>query len=158
MSQLGRQDNYGCGLPSTHKAIIDETQIQRTIYYKQKGEVITVRKIIDLVAIDPPICVVSRLISSFDKVTGCCRKSPEDVGTFVARFRGLAAEHLIHAGLASTSQMGEVLAIAMRKNPNLSEETLTITKTSMLNHGMNVRKAQGERICLYRGQKVQRYL
>ena len=91
-----------------------------------------IREIIELIAVDLPIAVVSRLIASFNKVTSCRRRRSEDLNTFVSRFRGLAADHLMHGGLSSSSQVGEVLAITLLNNASLSDETLTNAKLQLI--------------------------
>ena len=75
---------YDRCLPSEQKSIVDEAQAKGLIDYKQDVQVAAVRDIIELIAIDPPIAVVSRLISSFNKVTACRRRSSEDLGRFVS--------------------------------------------------------------------------
>ena len=123
---------YDRGLPSAQKSIVDEAQAKGLINYKQEDQVAAVKQIVELIAVDPPIAVVSRLISSFNAVTNCRRQRNEDLGTFVSRFRGLAADHLMHGGLSSSSQVGEVLAITLLNNANLSEETLTSAKLQLI--------------------------
>ena len=123
---------YDRGLPSAQKSIVDEAKAKGLINYKQEDQVTAVREIIELIAVDPPIAVVSRLIQSFNAVTNCRRNRSEDLGSFVSRFRGLAADHWMHGGLSSSSQVGEVLAITLLNNANLSEETLTSAKLQLI--------------------------
>lgn len=85
-----------------------------------------------ILPVDPPIAMVSRLISSFDKVSSCRRKKNEDLSVFVSRFRGLAAEHLMHSNASTSSQVGEVLAITLLNNANLEEGTLTNAKLQLI--------------------------
>ena len=91
---------YDSGLSSAQKSIIDEVQQKGIINDKQEDQVAAVRQILELIAVDPPIAVVSSFIGSFNRVTKCRRKGNEDLGSFVALFRGLAAEHLMHVGLS----------------------------------------------------------
>ena len=123
---------YDRGLPSEQKSIVDEAQLKGLIDYKQDDQIAAVREIIELIAVDSPIAVVSRLISSFHRVTDFCRRRNEDLRSFVSRFRGLAADHLMHGALSSSSQVGEVLAITLLNNANLSEETLTSAKLQLI--------------------------
>ena len=123
---------YDRGLPSEQKSIIDEAQLKGLINYKQEDQIAAVRDIIELIAIDSPVATVSRLIDSFHRVTNCRRRRNEDLRAFVPRFRGLAADHLMHGGLSSSSQVGEVLAITLLNNANLSEETLTNAKLQLI--------------------------
>ena len=122
---------YDRGLPSEQQSIVDEAQLKGIIDYKQDNQIAAVRDIIELVAVDSPIANVSRLITSFHRVTNCRRHRNKDLRAFVSRFRGLAADHLMHGGLSSSSQVGEVLAITLLNNANLSEETLTNTKLQL---------------------------
>ena len=119
-------------LPPDQQTMVDEAQAKGTIDYLQTSDpVATVRDIVDTVAVDPPIAMVTRLISSFQKVTSCRRSKNEDLRVFVSRFRGLAATHLLHAIASSSSQIGEVLAVTLLNNANLDEGTLIIA-TSVL--------------------------
>jgi len=120
------------GLPSAQQSIVDEAQVKGVINYKQDDQVAAVRDIVELVAVDPPIAMVSRLISSFNKVSSCRRKKNEDLSMFVSRFRGLSAEHLMHSHSSSSSQIGEVLAITLLNNANLEEGTLTNAKLQLI--------------------------
>ena len=91
-------------------------------------------QMVKLVAVDPPISMVTRLISSYQQVTSCWRDRSENLSTFVLRFRRLAAEHLLHANASSSSQIGEVLAITLLNNANLGEGTLTNAKLQLISH------------------------
>lgn len=90
------------------------------------------KEIIDLIATGPPIFVVIRSINSFNKVINCRRKPSEDLKMFLARYRGLEAEHLMRVGASSSSQVSEVLAITLLKNANLSDAILTIAKMKLI--------------------------
>ena len=108
--------------------------------HKSKGRSITSREqqvkavqdIVDLVAQDPSIAVVTRLIDSFNKVTSCKRKGNKDLNRFVSTFRGLAAEHLMRVGSSNHSQIGEVLAVTLLNNSSLFEASLTNAKLRII--------------------------
>ena len=120
------------GLPEAQQNIVEEAQEKNLINYKQPNQVLAVKEIVDLIAVDPPIAVVTRLIDSFNKVTACKKRKGEDLTSFASRFRGLAAEHLMHAGATSSSQIGEVLSITLLNNAALSEGTLTNAKLQLI--------------------------
>ena len=123
------------GLPADQQAMVDEAQAKGTIDYLQTSDPVSaVRDIVDTVAIDPPIAMVSRLISSFQKVTSCRCSKNEDLRVFVSRFRGLAASHLLHANASSSSQIGEVLAVTLLNNANLDEGTLMNATSALITH------------------------
>ena len=107
---------YDRGLPSESKSFVDEAQANGQINYKQDDQVAAVQEIVELLAVEPPIAVVTRLISSFNKVSMCTRRKNEDLSAFVSRFRGYAADHLMHAGVPANSQVGEILAITLLNN------------------------------------------
>lgn len=130
---------YDRGLPSASKSFVDEAQASGKINYKQNDQILAVQELVDLLAVEPPIAIVTRLISSFNKVSACVRHKSEDLSAFVSRFRGLAAEHMMHAGVSSNSQVGEILAITLLNNSNLSEETLSNAKMQLV--GMAQSKA-----------------
>ena len=139
---------YDRSLPSAQKSIVDEAQAKGLINYKQDDQITVIREIIELIAVDPPIPVVSRLIASFNKVTNCRRRRSEDLNTFVSRSRGLAADHLMHGGLSSSSQVGQVLAITLLNNASLSEETLTNAKLQLISLAQ-ARESQGQTEAVY---------
>lgn len=91
-----------------------------------------VRDIVELIAVDPPIAMVSRLISSFNKVSSCRREKNEYLSVFVSRFRGLAAETSCISNACTSSQVGEVLAITLLNDANLEEGTLTNAKLQLI--------------------------
>ena len=125
---------YERGLPRAQKSVVDEAQAQRKLDYRQDDQVKAVSEIVELLAVDPPIAVVTRLISSFKDVTSCKRKKNEELVSFVSRFQGLAAEHLMHAGPSNSSQIGEVLAITLLNNADLAEQALTNAKLQLISH------------------------
>ena len=59
---------YDRALPSAQQSIVDEAQAKGVIDYKQDNQIAAVKDIVELIAVDPPIATVSRLISSFNKV------------------------------------------------------------------------------------------
>lgn len=128
---LGRQLSER-GLPSAQQLVVDESQAAKTIYFRQSDQVAAVRDIVNLIAIDPPIAMVSRPISSFNKIAPCRRRKIEDLSVFVSRFQGLAAEHRIHSNASTFSQIGEVLAITLLNNANLEEGTLANAKLHLM--------------------------
>lgn len=93
--------------------------------------------ILELIAVDPPNSVVTRLINSHNKVTTCRRKKNEDLSVFVSIFPVLAAEHLMHSNLISGSQIAEVLAITLLNNFNLEEGRLTNSKLQLISRAEN---------------------
>ena len=123
---------YDRGLRQAQKSIVEEAQERGDIDYKQEDQVKGVEQIVNLIAVDPPISVVTRLIDSFNKVTSCRRRQSENLNHFVSRFRGLAAEHLMRAGTTQSSQIGEVLAITLLNNADLPEGTLTNSKLQLI--------------------------
>ena len=57
---------YDSGLSSTQKSIIDEAHQKGIINDKQEDQVAAVRQILELIAVGPPIAVVSSFIASFN--------------------------------------------------------------------------------------------
>lgn len=124
---------YERGLPVDQQAIVEEAQVKGIINYKQDDDPIaSVRDIVRTVAVDPPIATVSRLIASFKNVMNCRRGNKETLPVFVSRFRGLAAKHLLHAKVSSSSQIGEVLAVTLLNNCNLDDNTLVNATSALL--------------------------
>ncbi len=91
------------------------------------------QQIIDLVAVESPMVVVTRLIDSFNRVSSCNRKPSESLSSFVTRFTGLASEHLMQAGSSPTSKVGEVLDIALMNSANIGDTTLSSAKIRLIN-------------------------
>ncbi len=58
---------YNVGLNHSQQRQVDYAQLQGTIYYKQDDQVKAVQQIFDLVAVEPPMVVVTRLIDSFNR-------------------------------------------------------------------------------------------
>lgn len=67
----------------------------------------------------------------------CRRKHDENLRTFVSRFCGLAAKHLIHARASPSSQTGQVLEITLLNNVNLDEGTLNNAKSDLIKYAKN---------------------
>ncbi len=97
---------YKNGLPPDQKSIVYEAQQKGLIDYKQPDHVKAVKQIVNLICIDTPVRIVTRLIESFNRVSNWRKKKEEDLSASVSCFRGLAGEHLIHAGVTSSSQVG----------------------------------------------------
>ncbi len=91
------------------------------------------QEIIDLVAVEPAMVVVTSLIDSFNRVPSCTRRPSESILSFVTRFTGLASEHLMQTGSSPTSKAGEVLAFTMLNNANLGGTTLSSAKIQLNN-------------------------
>lgn len=83
------------GLSAKQKSIVDEAQAKGKNNYKKGHQVKAVREIVEMVAVNPPIAVVSRLIAPFNKVTNCQRNRSESLSSFVSRSRGLAANRFL---------------------------------------------------------------
>ena len=86
----------------------------------------------DLIAQEPPIFVETHLIDSFNGIKTCKRGPKEDLNCFVAKYRGLAAEHLMRAGTNHSSQLGGVFAITLLNNATLTEASLTNAKLRLI--------------------------
>lgn len=95
-------------------------------------------QIVELVAVDPPITVLTRFISSYQKVTSCRPEKDERLYTFVSRFRGLAAKHLVHSQVSSSSQIAEVLAITLLKYAVLEEIALKNANFQLIAHAETI--------------------
>ena len=89
----------------------------------------TVLDIVNLVAVDHPIGMVSRIKSSFQKVMSCHQGRTESLNSLVFRFRRLAAKYMNHKGADASSQTGQMLAITLLNNTKLDEST---TQNAML--------------------------
>lgn len=124
---------YNNGLNNFQKRQVDYVQLQGTIDYKSDDQVKTVQQVIDLVAVESPMVVVTPLIHLFNHVSNCTRKPTEALSNLVIRFIGVAPEHLMQAGWSPNSNMGEFLSIAKLKNGNLGETTLSSPKIQLIN-------------------------
>ena len=129
---LGRQ-LYDKGLPGPQQSHVDRAQKTKRINFKQDDQFKAVVETVDLIADEQPISIVTRRITSFNKVISCKRRKNEELQSFVSRFQGLAADHLRLAGTSSTSQMGEVFAITLLNNTELSDSGLSNAKLELVN-------------------------
>lgn len=78
MFKIIGQTLYTRGLPHEQQSIVDEAQSKVTINYVQSDEPVkAVLDIVKVVAVDQSIAKVTRLISSFNRVTSCCRSNTE---------------------------------------------------------------------------------
>jgi hypothetical protein len=127
---LGRQ--LYRALPASQRSIVDEAQARGAINFRQEDQLKAVEEIVKLLATDPPMAIVSRLINTFSKVISCKRKPKEDLNQFTSRFWGLAADHLMHANASSSSQTAEMLAIILLNNSLLPDDTLTAAKLELI--------------------------
>jgi hypothetical protein len=127
---LGRQ--LYRALPASQRSIVDEAQARGAINFRQENQLKAVEEIVKLLATDPPMAIVSRLINTFSKVISCKRKPKEDINEFTSRFWGLAADHLMHANASTSSQTAEMLAIILLNNSLLPDDTLTAAKLELI--------------------------
>lgn len=105
---------------------------KKSINNNQEDQIAAVAYIVELIAVDTPIAVVTQLINFYSKVTTCRRKKNEDLPVFVSTDCGLAADHLMHSRVTSGSQIARVLAITLLNNVNLEEGTLTNAKLQLI--------------------------
>jgi hypothetical protein len=61
-------------LPEAQRSIVDEAQARGEINFSQENQIKAVEEIVKLLATDPPMVIVSRLINIFTKFTS--RKTP----------------------------------------------------------------------------------
>lgn len=120
------------GLRQNQKSIMDEAREDGTINYRQEDQIKAVQVIVNPIAVDPPIAVMTNLFDSFNKVKKCKRKQNEDLNRFVSRFSGLAAEHIMRFGSVQSSRIQEELAIQLLKKAALPERTLTNAKLQLI--------------------------
>lgn len=87
---------------------------------------------VELIAFDLPIAVVSRLIGSLNRLTTCshCKDEPLDIP--ISRFVEVAADPVLHGVLSSSSQVGEVLPITLFNNSLLTDEKFTNAKLQLI--------------------------
>jgi hypothetical protein len=119
-------------LPTSQRSIVDEAQARGATNFRQENQLRAVEKIVKLLATDPPMAIISRLINTFSKVISCKRKPNEDINEFTSLFWGLAAEHLVHANASTSSQTAEILAIILLNNSLLPDDTLTAAKLELI--------------------------
>lgn len=110
---------YDSCLSRDKKSIIDEVQTKGVLHHQQEDQIAVVCKIMVLIDVDP-IAVVYNLITFSTAVPDCRRNRTEDLCKFVSCFRGLEAEYLMHKGLSACFLVGEVLAVTLVKNANVS--------------------------------------
>lgn len=123
---------YESGFPQAHQSIVERKIANGLVNLKQDDQLQTVMEIVNFIAYDPLITVVSRLILSLNKVMNCHRKNNERLPLFVSRFHGLASEHLMIADESPSSTVGEVLAITLLNNANLPQSTLINAKSELI--------------------------
>lgn len=87
---------------------------------------------VELIAVNPSIAVVSRLKHSFNPVSSCRPCRSKDITAFVSRFRGFVSDSVMNGGLFSSFKVGEVLAIFLLNNAALREETLRNAKFQLV--------------------------
>ena len=125
---------YQEALPDAQKSLVDDAINKKQLnLFSNEDPVKLVLKIVNVVAIDPPMAQVTRLITSYQNVMNCTRKNKERLSMFASRFRGLAGKLLRHIQSSSTSQAGEVLAITLLHNAKLDDVTLTNAKIQLVN-------------------------
>lgn len=123
---------YDRGLPIEARFLIDEAQRNDHINYKQEDQLSAVQEIVELLEVEPPMDIVTWLITSFNRVTFCVRRKNEDLSSFLSSFRGLTADNLLHAGVSATSEVIEVFEISLLNNSILSDETLSNSKLQIV--------------------------
>jgi hypothetical protein len=129
-TNLGRQ--LYRALPTSQRRIVDEAQERGAINFSQEIQLKAVEEIFKLLATDPPMDIVSRLINTFSKVISCKHKPKEDIEEFTSRFWGLAADHLKHTIACTSSQTAEMLAIILLNNFLRPNDTLTAAKLEVI--------------------------
>lgn len=82
---------------------------------KKKDQVPVVQKLLELLAVEPPIAVVCNVISSLNSENTCARRKNKEPFAFMARFRGIAADNLMDAGVPANFQVGEILETTLLK-------------------------------------------
>lgn len=135
MFKLSRRTLYERGLSHAQKAIVDEVQAKGQLDNLQMHDTVQASlSIVELIAMGPPISMVTRLTSSYQKVTPCGREKHEKLSNFVSRFRGLTTKHLLHANASSSSQIGGIVGHNCAENAHLEDETLTNAKLQTISH------------------------
>lgn len=89
-------------------------------------------QLVKLVFVDPLIVMVTSLISSYENVAVRCRENNKKLSTFVPRVVYLLSS--AHSEVSPSSQIGEVLAIALLNKEMLEEGTLTTSKLQLIAH------------------------
>jgi hypothetical protein len=127
---LGRQ--LYRALPTSQRSIFDKAQARGVINSRQENQLNAVEEVVKLLATDPPMAIVYRLINTFSNVIFCKRKPKDDIKTFTSRFWGLSADHLMHANAFTSGQTAEMLAIILLNNSLLPDDTLTAAKLELI--------------------------
>lgn len=123
---------YDLCRPSYKKSFVQEAQTNGQINHKQDDQVEAVQDIIKLLTVEPPISVVTRLISFFYRVNTCALRINKDCSAFVSRLGGLAVAHPMYVGVAENSHVGGILPITLLINLNRSEETFSNAKLQVV--------------------------
>lgn len=98
------QSLYQRGFPGEQKSIVDGAQAKEVIeYQKTEAPVKPVLEVVNVVAVDPPMVMVTRLIVSFNKFSSVDRSKNKELSRFVFCFRGAPAEHLQQTASSSSS-------------------------------------------------------
>jgi hypothetical protein len=119
-------------LPQPQQQVIDNSQAQGQVNYKQDDQVAAVEQIIGLLGKEPPMSLVSRLIKALNDAIECKRVTTERLSTFVSSFWGLASTHLMHAEASQDSQLGETLSIVLIYNSTLDANTVASAKLELI--------------------------
>lgn len=116
-------------LPTFQQNMVDEAVKKRLINLGTSDDpndpIQTVISIVNLVAFDHPVAMVTRITASFQRVMSCRQGKKETLKKFVSRFYGLSAKYMGHLGASPSSQTGQMLAITLLNNADLDETTST---------------------------------
>jgi hypothetical protein len=85
-----------------HKIVVNEAQGRGLITFCREDQLKAVEELVKLLSTDPPMAMVARLITTFNKVVMCKHKPMEYLKIFVNRLCGLAVDHIVHAGVSSS--------------------------------------------------------
>eukprot|EP00171_Calliarthron_tuberculosum_P004903 IDg4903t1 len=88
-----------------------------------KMQVEAINKIVELVGQDTPIEATNRILSAYNKMHGCIRRSDELPSKFATRFRGLASEYIALAVTSSTDKESQLIGMILLENAKLDENT-----------------------------------
>lgn len=78
----------------------------------------------NLIAFDPPIALLTRLIHRLLPLTATNASETNTTTALFLGFKALASEHMRHVLLIATSQVSEFLAITLLHHASVSVETL----------------------------------
>ncbi len=137
---------YDRGLPTAQQSIVDEAEVKRIVDCMKDDKIKSVREIIELIAVDPPIVMISRLITSFSVLSSCVHCKNDDFPIFVSQLRGSGAEHLMHYVVLPSYQMAEVLEIVLLNNANLEEKTSRTRNCSLRRTRRKILKVKEQRL------------